>query len=1550
MTVGLALLLPGLASSQISPATLPDLKLAVAGNVRSMIRQDDGKLIVCGDFSAVNDVPRDNLARLNSNGSVDLAWNPGIYIEVRYGPRAVCVHGSETFVASAPSPVVKLAADGSLNTNWNPVVSGFVEAVVVSGSNIFIGGDFTDVSGSGIRRLARMSTEGNGTVDTNWNPALDGPVHGLAIAGTNLFVVGGFTNIGNLSHPGVAKLSLATGAPDPAWNPGIQAGANLRTLVVVGTNLYVAGDFVSNGGTLVPGVAKLAVESTGAIDSNWQPSLPGGATINALTVANNAVYLGGASNGCAFLVKVAADGVGALDPGWNETVNLGNSANQNSAVQSLLATATALYVGGSFVKIGSSPAVTLGLGKVDPVSGFRDGGFISQVQFAGQGYALARQDDGRVILGGWFQVAGGLARRNLVRISVNGQVDPTWAPETDYAVRALALSGTDLFAAGDFTQAGALNRRFLAKFATLAGDAVDAAWDAGLTNNPAYPPRLTLAANSTNLFVGGQFLGLIGGQLRYGLARLSTTGNGAADPAWLADISNGGAWSLALVGTNLFVGGSFTNLNGSARAGIAKISALGAGLLDTNWNPLFVSTNGQGVSIFKLAVSDTNLYAAGEFNLVNSQFRNGLAKLITTGAGQLDPLWSPNPNNRPDLLALSGTDLYVAGFFSTINGQAVPGLARISTLGTGAVDTVSAPNPSGTCTDLLVRGNDLYVAGMFENFAKVPRNGFALQPVAGAPVLIQDSPTNLFIFRHPLDGPEVTHFQILSSGGAPLYLSDGTNLVKEGDFITVAQGGAGLIFAPNGVLTVAAAVSPEPEGVGSAASTLIMGATAPPVFAFTSPDYSVREGQGNIVVTVRKFGSGAASVNYVTADQTATGGLDYQSRTGTLAFSSADKFKNVIIAIADDLQTEGDEQFAVTLSLPQNANGVIADPASAAVTIVDNDIVGLSDSFPSSAPPSARPAPTGALQVTLQPSAANGQWRLAGELQWHNSGDVITGLTADNYQVEFRPVTAYVAPDTRYLPMAAGVTNQFPAFEYYPAESAATGNLTVHLWPPEVATNGTAVLRGQWKRLEETTANWRDGDAVITNLPAGDYTVEFKPVDGRITPAPHSVSVGTAATYGISATYLLAPAAGAPTNLFVVPPEIAATNRPYCFIGQIQSSAGFGSGFVVKPRVVLTAAHVLFDDVMLANVTEVRWFFQWYRDRFEPVPQTPRGWYVFEGYAAQRQADNSPGISSPESQQRDVAAMYFLESAGRGGYGGYLSSDADANEYLLNAADKFLAGYPLDGIATADQGKLHASTPTNLVFTHLYGPVFATSNLLSYPGNSGGPLYVQTDVETFYPAAIYLGGSGQTLVRAINSEAVDLINRAEISANGGGNSTGGGVTIISVGTTTAPAGQGTVTVRLSPTNAVNKRPGWRVRGSLSSSYFTTPVRTQSFYAYDTPVLQFQSVPGFRTPAEYPVGTIVAGQNISLLAEYVPIRPLVAYSRDSGLRLIGNTGATYRVEFTTNPAAPGSWTSLTNLTLTPANVSANTLSNASVTLANTLPAAAGNRFYRASLVP
>src|SRR5438034_3008197 len=69
--------------AQRSPATLPYVPFSTSGLVLATTVQEDGKVIVGGYFSSVHGVVRNNLARLNADGSVDETWNPGANDAVR---------------------------------------------------------------------------------------------------------------------------------------------------------------------------------------------------------------------------------------------------------------------------------------------------------------------------------------------------------------------------------------------------------------------------------------------------------------------------------------------------------------------------------------------------------------------------------------------------------------------------------------------------------------------------------------------------------------------------------------------------------------------------------------------------------------------------------------------------------------------------------------------------------------------------------------------------------------------------------------------------------------------------------------------------------------------------------------------------------------------------------------------------------------------------------------------------------------------------------------------------------------------------------------------------------------------------------------------------------------------------------------------------------------------------------------------------------------------------------------------------------------------------
>jgi hypothetical protein len=1105
------------------------------------------------------------------------------------------------------------------------------------------------------------------------------------------------------------------------------------------------------------------------------------------------------------------------------------------------------------------------MAKLGVVTGQRDAGYPVQVQLPGRVNAIARQPDGKLVIGGDFWFAGGLPRRNLARVNSDGILDATWLPTVQGQVNAIAINETNIYLGGFFDHVGSEPRSSLAKLNSTLTDAVEPEWNPNI-DGVVY----SLALSGTNLFAGGTFC--FADCSQYDLAKFDAFGTGNPDTNWVANV-DGAVYAMSMSGEQLFVGGQFSRIGGQdRRGGLAKVSTASPLLVDAAWNP-----DALGV-VTAIAVSDTNMFVGGFFEKIGCLTNTYLAKLDPSGSGTVDSIWNPNPGNGGNniyitALSVEGTNLYVGGYFNVIGGQLRGNLAKLSTFGTGAADESWSYDARPTQVEplrmlaLLVNGDDVYVGGSFDQIGGESRYGLALLALAEAPSMIQGSNSTVIVTRNPGDGLEVTHFQITGIAGGTLFHSDGITPINVGDFITAEQGGAGLNFVgtgTNGSVTAVSALNDTQAGAGSAATTLDFSVNHRPVFRFSSASYSVREDMmGSLVtLTVKKLRPGAASVSFALQPGSAvpydpeTGSGDYAALSRSpLTFTTSETSKNIPIFIYNDDLVEGDETFSVTLTGASDG-ALLAYPATATVTIIDDECLGQHGSFTNTALPAAVPLATGALRVDIS-SPATAQWRLAGDPVWRSPGSTAVGLVAGHYEVLFKPVLGYRVPEKITVQIFAGITTSFSAL-YESEATNSYGDFSVTLKPDEVATNPELSARGQWRI---SGGEWQDS-GVRLHLVVGPYVIEFKSLTNWSAPRTTVGLVVANEPLIKSAAYEPESAAG-PALPSVLPVNVVTSTPPYLYNGLIETEDGFGSGVVVKERVVLTAAHVLFDDTLLSYAKRVKWFLQKHKGDYEPVGQVPRGWYIFDGYAAQRTYDlgagGSPGISTRDSQNFDAAAMYFVEITapnpdpnlpGRGGYGGCLASDLAINEWLTSSRLKMLVGYPLEGIAETNQGKMHATTPTNLRFTKPYpqilNQVYATTDIASRPGNSGGPVYVQADDGNYYPAAIYLGGGSQTLVRAIDDKVICLINAAEISGNGGGNNNGGGVALWSPGLTTSPFISGLFRVNFVPTDVVAKSAGWRVKGGDDPTWISS---TNLYYPlipgpFD---IEFKSIAGYSAP-------------------------------------------------------------------------------------------------------
>ena len=161
--------------------------------------------------------------------------------------------------------------------------------------------------------------------------------------------------------------------------------------------------------------------------------------------------------------------------------------------------------------------------------------------------------------------------------------------------------------------------------------------------------------------------------------------------------------------------------------------------------------------------------------------------------------------------------------------------------------------------------------------------------------------------------------------------------------------GWGIRVEPAGVdpVTVALVETSDcgtPPGVCTASGRMLGGGTRAVVHgpaslsvADTEVDENEEDAKLAFVVTLSRARGAESSVDYATADDTATAGSDYTAASGTLTFAAGETKKTVEVAVLGDAHDEGEETVTFTLSNATPSAYVRIDDGEATGTIVNDD-------------------------------------------------------------------------------------------------------------------------------------------------------------------------------------------------------------------------------------------------------------------------------------------------------------------------------------------------------------------------------------------------------------------------------------------------------------------------------------------------------------------------------------------------------------------------------------------------------------------------------------
>jgi uncharacterized delta-60 repeat protein len=638
--------------------------------VRALAVQPDRKILVAGRFTTLGGATRNYIGRLNADGSLDSSFTPdaggrdsaydppeALAIAVQTDGK-ILVGGVFTGLGGATRNYIgRLNANGSVDVAFDPGTDSFVYAIVVQpDGKILVGGRFGRLGGGGIGTTTRNNIgrlNADGSLDTSFNPGANSYVHTFAVQPDGKILVGGlFTTLGgggtgSTTRHHIGRLN-ADGSLETGFNPGASIPGYPETAIVFAIapqpngKILVAGYFDTLGGGTGLASARKNIgqlNADGTLESDYNP----GATYDVdsfatqpdgkIVVGGHFSALGGGTG------TTARARIGRLNT--DGTLDMGFNPGASGAVNALVVQPDGkILVGESTVRRLNAD------GSVDTsFTAFAEGGAV---------YALALQPDGKILVGGEFTYLVGTARWHIGRLNGDGTLDTSFNPGTNGGpcvfgcgfqtytgiVSALALQPDGkILVGGNFSGmgggTGTTTRYHLGRL--NADGSVDTGFNPGASLM--VPGGIDRAVVKTlvvqgdgKILVGGNFTTLGGGgrtdtTARQNIGRLNADGSidTSFDPGANFDVET----MEVQTDGKILVAGLFTALGGAGRNAIGRLHSNGS--IDGSFNP--GASKGAGAIVKSVALQpDGTILVGGRFETLAGGSRNNIGWLTNTAA------------------------------------------------------------------------------------------------------------------------------------------------------------------------------------------------------------------------------------------------------------------------------------------------------------------------------------------------------------------------------------------------------------------------------------------------------------------------------------------------------------------------------------------------------------------------------------------------------------------------------------------------------------------------------------------------------------------------------------------------------------------------------------------------------------------------------------------------------------------------------------------------------------------------------------------------------
>lgn len=637
----------------LSKTFLPASIKVQNGMIKKVIPDENNTgYYVAGNFTMIGDSARKGIAHIDTTGKVTSKFsrfNPftASFNDLYLRGDTLLAAGKAIDICSSCTQYKTLTAINTTSGQLTPVlqsIDGQVNAITADGSGgWYLGGTFNSINGVQRYHAARIDSLGN---VLPWNPVIRGStVYSIYKDTNSVFIGGAFDMVSGTLRNALAEVDTLTGIAT-SYNPKI-TGSVVMKMTKWGNKLVIGGSFYAIGDSARQNFALIDLSTHRATSVKFNTD--GG--ILAFALSGNTLYMGGT-----FF-----------------TVN-GTSRQNLASINLLSGTINSLTLNLTGLLATSFTVLDLKL-------------YSGQLYLSGQSFPTSSS---------FTQVAG------VVGINAtSGAILHQYTVAPNAMVESMAISGTTLYAMGNFTTFNTLNRNKIAAI-NLSTNTVAAFDPLAVIDRSAYFSSSTTmhlgVLRNGSLFVTHEYPFTVGvtsfnnGFTATGLIGFHTSSDSLFT---MSHQLNGEVNAMTVSNDTLYIGGAFTLYARNRPTDSVRVNFAGISLSTLDPTNAYLYVNAQ---INALLMYGTTVVAGGSFSPA------GLTGYDIPGNSQL--AYSRPFSGTIRAMALHNSTLYLAGYFNT-------GVGLIATDAIWWGNLIAWSNSSVEAQSVAVYNNKLYACATF---------------------------------------------------------------------------------------------------------------------------------------------------------------------------------------------------------------------------------------------------------------------------------------------------------------------------------------------------------------------------------------------------------------------------------------------------------------------------------------------------------------------------------------------------------------------------------------------------------------------------------------------------------------------------------------------------------------------------------------------------------------------------------------------------------------------------------------------------------------------